>query len=437
MRLVQSSLLSRLPMNLKQRDRRVLARESNPQDIELVRTDGAYVHDRSGKRYIDFVSAHCVGNFGWGEERLRKVVRRAKAVDYVNPEFLCEPWVELAELLAEITPGRLQRCYRATGGSEAVEIALMLAMASTKRKKFVSVEGSYHGNTIGAVSVASSDDREPYPNLLGNTHRIPPPLNEKAADRVERLLKNRDVAAVILEPIATNIGVLIPDAAFMKRVSAACRKYGTLFIADEVACGFGRTGALFASEHFDLEPDILCMGKAITGGYAPMGATIATAKIADSVKGDVGFHSTYGWHPLSTDVAIANVRWILRNRKRLLTHVAAMSDYFRSRLEAMEFEEVRVTGLVIGVDTGDKKRAESIVSKCQRKGLLVTTSESVIAMFPPLTIENATAIAGLDIFSAAARTSTPAVPPRGSRSRSANSPARARPSPRRRASTRR
>src|ERR1051326_8415273 len=126
---------------------------------------------------------------------------------------------------------------------------------------------------------------------------ISPPLGDRAIARLETLLKKRDVAAFIMEPISCNLAVLIPDDAFMERAQQLCRRYGTLFIADEVACGFGRTGKLFASEYFDLEPDILCMGKAISGGFAPMGATIVTRTVAKSVEGKAGFYSTYGWHP--------------------------------------------------------------------------------------------------------------------------------------------
>jgi adenosylmethionine-8-amino-7-oxononanoate aminotransferase len=320
----------------------------------------------------------------------------------VYPEYLYRPWVELAQLLAEITPGKLEKTYRATGGSEAVDIALQIAMASTGRRKFVSIEGSYHGNTVGTVSVASREEREPYPNLLSNCETISPPLGDRGIARLETLLKKRDVAAFIMEPISCNLAVLIPEDAFMKRAQQLCRRYGTLLIADEVACGFGRTGKLFASEHFDLEPDILCMGKAISGGFAPMGATIVTRKVAKSIEGEVGFYSTYGWHPSTVDFAIRNVRWLIRNQARVLRNAVEISAYFGERLAAMNFEglkEIRIRGMAIAVEAGEgEDYVSEIDDRCNKNGLLVTTSGNAITMFPPLTLDRRTAKAGLDIL---------------------------------------
>jgi adenosylmethionine-8-amino-7-oxononanoate aminotransferase len=388
-------------VNLRQLDRKYLGRESPAQDLQVARTKGAFVYAARGRRYIDFLSGWCVGNFGWDNTAITKSPARRRP-DYVYPEYLYQPWVELAQLLAQITPGKLEKTYRATGGSEAVDIALQLAMASTGRRKFVSIEGSYHGNTIGTVSVASREGREPYPNLLSNCTTISPPLGDRAIARLETLLKRRDVAAFIMEPISCNLAVLIPEDTFMKRAQQLCRRYGTLFIADEVACGFGRTGKLFASEYFDLAPDVLCMGKAITGGFAPMGATIVTAKVAKSVEGEVGFYSTYGWHPSTVDIAIRNVRWLIRNQARVLHNAVEISAYFGQRLAAMNFEDlkdIRIRGMAIAVEAGDgEEYVSAITARCNKNGLLVTTSGNAITMFPPLTLNLRTAKAGLDIL---------------------------------------
>jgi len=387
-------------MKSRQLDRRFLARENEPEDIEVARTEGCYVYDVRGKRYIDFLSGWCVGNFGWGNSEITKRPKRRRP-DYVYPEYLYRPWAELARLLAEITPGGLEKTYRATGGSEAVDIALQIAMASTGRRKFVSVEGSYHGNTIGTISIAASDGREPYPNRLSNCLTIAPPLGPRAAGRLEHLLEKRDVAAFIMEPISCNLAVMIPQDDFMKRAQQLCRRYGTLFIADEVACGFGRTGKLFASEYFDLRPDILCMGKAITGGYAPMGATIVTREVAKSVEDKVGFWSTYGWHPSSVDMAIATVRWLKRNAGKVMRNVEAISAYIADRLGAMGLEEIRIRGMAIAAETGDEDAASETAERCRKNGLLLTTSGTAITMFPPLTLDRRTAKQGLDILESA------------------------------------
>ncbi|HKO56940.1 MAG TPA: aspartate aminotransferase family protein [Thermoanaerobaculia bacterium] len=388
-------------MTPKQLDRKYLARESPPEDLVVARAEGSYLWDAKGKKYIDFLAGWCVGNVGWGAERMRARIRKYRGPDYIYPYYVYKPWAELAQLLAELTPGNLQKCWRATGGTEAVDIALQVAMAYTGRRKFLSIEGSYHGNSIGTVSIASTEDRKPFPNLLQGCMTIDPPLDAKAADKVETKLKKRDVAAFIMEPISCNLGVLIPEEEFITRVVKSCRRYGTLFIADEVATGFGRTGKLFASEHFDLEPDLLCVSKAISGGYAPLGATITTRKIADAVAEDVGFYSTYGWHPLAVDAALANLRWIAAHRTRLLAEVEKTSDYFRERLTAMKLKppgEVRIRGMAIGVETGDGEYTQVVADRCRRKGLLLTTADNTLTMFPALTIDRETAEAGLDVL---------------------------------------
>lgn len=387
-------------MNVREADRAFLVRNS-PEDLQIVRSEGSYLFDERGRKYIDFLTGWNVGNFGWGSREIKAAIRRSKSPEYIYPYYLYKPWAELAQLLADMTPGKLKKSFRATGGTEAVEIALQVAMAYTKRHKFISIEDSYHGNSIATLSIGSSENRKKYKNLLPNCHKIKPPLDHKAADRVEKLLRGRDVAAFIMEPIILNLGVLIPDKEFMQTLRGLCTKYGTLLVLDEVATGFGRTGKLFASEHFEIEPDVMPMAKAITGGYAGMGATITTEKIGNAVKEDVSVYSTYGWHPLSVDAAIANLKYIKRHQERLLRNVGEMSDYFMARLSQMEFKHpatVRIKGLAIGVDVGDANYVSKLSDKCRRAGLLVTSEDEALTMFPPLNIDQKVAREGLDIL---------------------------------------
>ena len=382
-------------------ERRYLAHESKP-ELEFSRSRGSWLIDSKGRKYVDFLMGWCVGNFGWGNAVIEKRVLAYRGPDYVYPGFSYPPWAELARLLLSVAPAGLARCFRATGGSEAVDLALQAAMIHTGRRAFLSLEGSYHGNTLGGLSIGATDNREQIKNLLPHCGKVAPPLDATALRRIEQRLKRRDVAAFVMEPISINLGVLIPEKDAIRRIRDLCRRYGTLFIADEVACGFGRTGRLFACEHFDLDPDMLCVAKAMSGGLAPIGAVIATASIATSMEeNDGAFYSTYGWHPRSVAAAIAALRDLKANRARLLTGVAEMSEYFRVRLLQLEFDRpaaVRIQGLAIGIDVGDEDYADTIHDKCRRNGLLVSTEGSTVLLLPSLAIDKRTAARGLDIL---------------------------------------
>src|SRR4051812_30623352 len=161
--------------------------------------------------------------------------------------------------------------------------------------------------------------------------RLAPPLDGKALHRLERMLAGREVAAFIMEPIAMNLGVLVPDSDFMRELVPLCHRYGTLVIADEVACGFGRTGKLFASEHFDLQPDLLCTAKALTSGVAPLSAVLATAEVARDAE-DLSFYATFGWMPLAVEAAIATLEYWKKHGDEILDNVAERSSQIRTRL---------------------------------------------------------------------------------------------------------
>jgi 4-aminobutyrate aminotransferase-like enzyme len=387
-------------MPTRRRERRVLAREM-PAELEVASANGSIVTDSRGRKYVDFVMGWCVGNFGWRPATIAKAIERFKGPDYVYPGYSYAPWRELARLLASLAPRPLTTCFRATGGSEAVDLALQAAMVHTGRRALLSLEGSYHGNSLGGLSIGASENRESIKNLLPHCGKIAPPLDAKALRRIEQRLKRRDVAAFVMEPISINLGVLIPERDLIRRVRDICRRYGTLFIADEVASGFGRTGRVFACEHFDLVPDMLCVAKAMSGGLAPIGAVVATAPIAKSMEENGTFYSTYGWHPRSVAAAIATLRGLKANRARLLAGVAEMSEYFRARMLQLEFDRpatVRIQGLAVGIDVGSEDYADAINDKCRRNGLLVSAEGSTVLLLPSLAIDKRTAARGLDIL---------------------------------------
>lgn len=388
-------------MDLRQLDRKYFGRRGEPKDVVVGHSADSYLTDSRGRKYIDFMMGWCAGNLGWGNTEIREAASEFDGPDYVHPDFLYRPWAQLAEMLARITPGDLAVSYRTTGGTESVEGALQIAMAYTGRGKFVSIEDSYHGNSIATMSIGASDNRGTFKNLLPNCRKIKQPLDRKALAKVETQLKKRDVAAFIMEPIICNLAALVPTDEFVRGVRDLCTRYGTLFVADEVATGFGRTGKLFACEHFDLEPDILCMAKAITGGYGGLGAVTTTSRIATAIRQDFGLYSTYGWHPRAVAVALANLRYLTRHRNKLLKNATQLGDDMRNRLARMRFKgeaTIHGKGFAIGIEVKDERYASRIGDTCRKNGLLISAEDDVLMLFPALTIARETAERGLDIF---------------------------------------
>jgi acetylornithine/succinyldiaminopimelate/putrescine aminotransferase len=387
-------------MRLEKRDDRYVGRATDPDQIEIARQSGSYVYNPHGKKYVDFVMGWCVGNFGWGNPEIEKRVRAYRGPNYITPHQLYRPWVELAERLEQVAPGKLKKSFRATGGTEAVEIALQAAMTFTERRKFISVEDAYHGDSIAARCIGSPEFGKWFRNPL-SAHRMKPPFDSRCADQVEKWLKERDVAAVIMEPVLCNRGVIVPEKEFMERLRAACTKYGTLLILDEVATGFFRTGKLFATEHFGVEPDALCLGKAITGGVAPMGATLMSEKVAEAMNYESSYYSTYGWHPLGVEAALGTLDYIDSHSEYLEENIREMGHYFVERLSEMNFREkqrISAKGLAIGVKFESEDYGSEIVEKAKENGLLLTEGENGFTLFPALTINRQTIDEGISIL---------------------------------------
>jgi len=382
-------------------DKKFLSWSTEPGNIELAGSEGVYLYDAEGNRYIDFVMGWCVGNFGWGNKEIIAAIQNYSGPDYVYPTFTYKGWAHLAELLSDITPGNLVKCFRATGGTDSVEAALKIAMMYTGRKQFLSVDECYHGNSIGALSIGASSNKNDYPNLLSGCKKIKRPLNANTIKGIEKLLQTETIAAFILEPVLTHPGIYMPEKDFMLSVQELCRKYGTLFIMDEVATGFGRTGKIFASEHHDIEPDVICMAKALSGGYAAIGATITTEKIGKSVEGKISAYPTYGWHPLSTEAALASTHYLVNHQDEIFKNVTGLNSLFHTKISEMKFQEkikINMVGLAISVDVGKSSYAAKIAGQCLSKGLLIESNGSNLMMFPALNMEPEVAHEGLDIL---------------------------------------
>jgi acetylornithine/N-succinyldiaminopimelate aminotransferase len=381
-------------------DKKYLGRGSDPEKFEVKKQSGNYIYSQNGKKYVDLMMGWCVGNFGWDNPEIKKRVQNFDGPDYISPHYLYKPWAELAHRLERVAPGKLKKSFRSTGGTESVELALQAAMRFTERQKIISLEDAYHGDSLAALSVGSPELGKWYRNSF-SAYRIKPPLNERSAERVEKRLKKRDIAAVIMEPIICNRGVMIPEQNFMTELQAACRKYGTLLIIDEVATGFWRTGEFFGAEHFDIEPDLLCLGKAITGGFAPMGAMLATNEVAEAIGEEDSYYSTYGWHPRSVEAALATLDYIETNEDFLRTNIREMGNYLVDQIAALDFDsqpEIRSKGMAIGVSFEDEKYGEKIVERAKSKGLLISEGENGFSLFPAVTLDRKTVDEAIDIL---------------------------------------
>lgn len=388
---------------IARKDKKLVGRTSPAQEIEVVGASGSRIRDAKGRTYIDCQLGWSIGNLGWNPPDIVARVHAFEGPSYVAPGFLYEPWADLAEQLVEISPGKLAKAFRCVGGTEAVELAMQIAVTVTGRHKFVSIEDAYHGNSFGARSLGG-DALDAH---LAGCKKLALPLDASALGRLETLLKAREIAAFVMEPVITNLSVVIPDSEFMRELVPLCHRYETLVIADEIACGFGRTGTMFASEHFDLAPDIMALAKAITNGVAPLGATLVTNEVAKDIGDDFSFYSSYGWHPIAVEAALATQQYWREHRSEILTNVSERSHELRHRLSIMDFRtdvvDVRMIGLAVGIGLGDEEYVSQIERECREHGLLLFAEEDSLVMFPPLTIDHDTLAESLDILAQAAQ----------------------------------
>ena len=325
---------------------------------------------------------------------------------YIPPSYSWPEWENFARFLADIAPGKLQVSFRCTSGSEAVELAMKIARAATGKKKIVSIDGVYHGHTYGAASVGVALTPDISPGV-GEMEKIAMP-HEKTADEViarfEQITEGGNVAAFLSEPIFTNAGVKIPPADFYPRLAKICKTNGIVFIMDEVATGFGRTGRLFASEHWNLEPDIMCLAKGFSGGYATIGAVLVTEEMANKIfklKGYFPYYSTFGWLPNDMLLAKANVELVLEHK--LWENADKMGRSLLALLKPLEnlskVKEVRGIGMLMAIELSDKSLLQKILADVLDSGLVIDSASAETLFFsPPLIMGKDMVKAGADIL---------------------------------------
>ncbi len=400
----------------------------------IVEGEGSYLIDVDGKRYLDGVSSLWCNLFGHRRPELDQALK-AQTDRIAHSTFLGlthAPGIELAARLAAMAPAGLTRVFYSDSGATAVEVALKLAvqywqlLGQTGRTLFARLEESYHGDTVGAMSVGYSDLFHHFHRaLLFPTLAVKPPyvyrreqgLSE--AESMERsveeargaVTRERDrLAAFIMEPVMQGAAGMWPQpAGYVEAIRDICRDHDVLFIADEVATGFGHTGRMFACGHDGVSPDLMCIGKGITGGYLPLAATLATEEIFSAFLGDYGefksfFHGhTYTGNPLGCAVALAGLDIFEQDAlmEKVPAKVARLEDRLRRDILTLpHVREIRQRGFMVGIElVKDKERGEryapgvrianQVVLEARRRGVIVRPLGDTLIMLPPLTISDA------------------------------------------------
>jgi acetylornithine/LysW-gamma-L-lysine aminotransferase len=350
------------------------------QPIVLVRGEGAHLWDADGKEYIDCMSGHGVAIVGHANPYVAEAVaEQASRLISCTEAFYNDKRADLLAKLAEITPPGLERAFLCNSGTEAVEGAIKIARLVTGRLKIVATKRGFHGRTMGALSATwRREYRQPFEPLVPGFFHVP--YNNLAA--MEDAL-DEGVAAIILEVVQGEGGVVIGDGDYLRGVQELCRERGALFIVDEVQTGFGRTGRMFACQHHGLEPDLMCLAKGIAGGV-PMGAVMIHQRLGEMPKRVHG--STFGGNSLACAAALAAIRYI--EEHKLVERAAELGAYFLQRLRGINsplIREVRGLGLMVGVELR-RKASPYLAAMAERGVLALSAGMTVMRFLPPLVI---------------------------------------------------
>jgi 4-aminobutyrate aminotransferase len=386
--------------------------------VVVERATGALVYDVDGREYLDCFAGISVVNAGHCNPEVVAAAKQQadKLVHCCAYAYHSPPTADLAEKLAEITPGRLKKTFFSNSGAEAVEGALKLARLYTGRREFVALDTAFHGRTFGSLSVTGNAARKRGGPFLAGVAFAPVPYSyrmdassedecvEKCVRGLEEALRFRssgDVAAFIAEPVLGEGGILVPPRRYFKAIKPILDRHNMLFIADEVQSGFGRCGTMFAIEQYDVEPDILVMAKGIADGF-PLGAMIARDEVAAAFK--PGDHlSTFGGNPVSSAAALANIAYL--QREKLPQRARELGGWAVSELKRLQqryslIGDVRGAGLMIGVElvedpntkTPAQSKAGQLKAECLKRGLLIGVGGvygNVLRLQPPLVITRA------------------------------------------------
>jgi len=392
---------------------------------------GSYLYTVDGRRILDFASGIAVTNLGHGHPDVVKAAhQQLDKLVHISVVAHHQPAIQLAERIASLAPGKLDKVFFANSGAEAVEGAIKLARYVTGRPALIAFQGAFHGRTYGALSLTASKGyyRERYEPLLPAVYHAPYPYayrnptgpGEAATldyvfNAIDEMLDTRvpprNVAAFIVEPVLGEGGYVVPPAAFMPRLRALCDQHGILLIADEVQSGYGRTGKMFACEQTKVVPDIMTLAKSIASGL-PLSAIVASSKLMDQWE-PAAHGSTFGGNPVSCAAGIATLD--VFERERILENSAAKGAELIRRLRDLQqrmpaIGEVRGLGLMIGVELvkkdgmPDKELQKQIRKVCLDSGMVVLSCgahDNVLRLVPPLNLSQAELDEGWEILSGA------------------------------------
>lgn len=398
--------------------------------LVMARANGAYVYDADGKRYLDGIGGLWCVNIGYGRDEIAEAIaEQARRLAFFNPfvDTTNIPAAELAALLAELTPGPLNRVFFSSGGSTANDTAFRLIQfyqncrGKHSKKHIISRKGSYHGSTYIAMSIGGkkADHVPEFDYMTDIIHHVSSPnvyrrpegqSEQEFCDMLVEELEAKilelgpdNVAAFFAEPIMGAGGVIVPPAGYPKRILEVCRKYDVLYVSDEVVTAFGRLGHMFASkEVFDLQPDIICCAKGITSGYQPLGATIFSEEIYDVISspkaGRCFAHGfTYSGHPVACAAALKNIE-IMQDEK-ICEHVREVGPYFEEKLATLKelpiVGDVRGSHFMLCVESVADKETKAefssdvnigkrISNHAEQLGLIVRPIGALNVISPPL-----------------------------------------------------
>jgi putrescine aminotransferase len=368
---------------------------------------GAIISDIEGNDYIDCLGGYGVFSLGHANaEVVDAVYNQMRQLPLSSKTFLNKPLADLAERLANLTPGNLQYSFFCNSGAEAVEGALKFARMATGRPAFISTHGSYHGKTLGALSASGRNKyKDPFRPLLETFHFV----DYGDTDAIAAAL-NETIAAVILEPIQGENGILVPPDGYLKAVRELCDAHGALLILDEVQTGLGRTGKLFACEHEGVTPDLMTLAKALGGGVMPIGAVVGTKVVWDKVfTANPYLHtSTFGGNQAACVAALKTLEII--ERDQLVERAAAAGRRLMAGLSLVHqqfpliLRDVRGKGLMLGVEFADADVGKLVIGSLVKGGVVAAytlNTPEVMRFEPPLIISDEQIDTVINVFRSA------------------------------------